>query len=99
MLCTSMSIKKGPSGPWQAHYRLEPAYRQIPQSQRAAVSLYDIARNAQPQPAAAGVTISRGFEPIERFKHPFQLLVRDSGTFIPDADHQRGAVLDNDSRL
>src|SRR5438270_7953025 len=99
MLCTSMSIEKGPSGSWQAHYRFEPAHRQIPQSQRTTVSLYDIARNAQPQAAAAGVTISRGFEPIERFKHPFQLLFRDSGPFIPDPDHQRGAVLDNDSRL
>src|SRR4051794_20597205 len=99
MLCAAIRGKKNRSRPGQCPDGLEPAHRQILQNERAAVRLYDIARNAQAEAAATRVTVSRGFESIKRLKHPVQLLVRDAGTFIPDADYQRGAVLDNHRRL
>src|SRR5271156_5148554 len=60
--------------------------------------LCNIARNAQSKPGAAGVTIARGLDPIERLEHPLQLLRGNAGGFIPDADNKSFAVLNNDFR-
>ena len=56
----------------------------------AAVDPRDVARDAQPQAGAAGFAAARTFEPDRRARRPLELVVRDPGTVVADADGQPG---------
>src|SRR4051812_18172280 len=99
MLFLSTGVKIYRSRPRQCHDCLESVDRKVPQHERTSMCLYDIARDAQPEAAAAGVAIARGFQAIERLKHALQLFFGNARPVIANPDYQRATVLDTDDCL